>query len=137
MGPPKEVRPSRVATQRISRTETCLWMGRILSVATSTCSFIVLSDFFQRTLSDFQRLERGFQILARVSFKKFAALDSQPFYDLVPLLRLTMRFGIRLMRNLSTTPCMFEGFFHRVFGNFEGEHAVSEVLVTSFFMDRL
>src|SRR5215510_9471820 len=108
-------------------------MGRILSVATSTCSFIVLSDFFQRNLGDFQRFEHGFQILIRMSFKKFSALDSQPFYDPIPLLRLTMRFGIRLMRNLSTKPCMFEGFFHRVFGNFEGEHTMSEVLVTGFF----
>src|SRR5262245_54701668 len=55
----------------------------------------------------------------------------------MPLLRLTMRFGIRLMRNLSAKPCMFEGFFQRVFGNFEGEHAMSEVLVTSFLMESL
>src|SRR5215469_17810832 len=48
-----------------------------------------------------------------------------------------MRFGIRLMRNLSAETRVFESFFHRVFSNFEGEHAMSEVLVTGFFMDSL
>jgi hypothetical protein len=94
----------------------------------------VFNDLFERTFSDLQCSERGFQILARVSLKKFASLVSQPFDDLVPLFYLLMSFRTRFVLYLSAQPRMLERFFHRVFNDLKREHAVRQVLVTGAFI---
>src|SRR3990170_8981193 len=54
MGPPKEVRPNRVETQRTSSRDPWLGLGRTSSSAVSAGSFIMLGHLFERTLGDFQ-----------------------------------------------------------------------------------
>jgi len=68
-----------------------------------------------------------------MSFKKLAALHSQPFHDLVPLLSLPVRARISLVLNLTTQAGVFESLFHRMFGDFERQCSMREVFVSGFF----
>jgi hypothetical protein len=54
-----------------------------------------------------------------MSFEKLATLFSQTLHDLVPLLRLTVCFGIRLVANLTAKARVFESRFHSVLGDLE------------------
>ena len=67
-----------------------------------------------------------------MSFKKIAALDSQPFHDLVPLLSLPVCFWILLVLNLTAQAGVFERLFHRVFSDFKRKYSMGEVFVTGF-----
>src|SRR5919106_2541655 len=71
-----------------------------------------------------------------MSFKKFAAFGSQTLNDLLPLFCLTVCFGVWLVANLSAKTRVFEGLFHSVFSDLEGEHSMSQVFVTGLVMDR-
>ena len=68
-----------------------------------------------------------------MSFKKLTALGAQILNDLVPLLRLTVCFGIWLVRNLSAEAGVFERLFHRVFGDLKRQDSMFEVFITRFF----
>ena len=70
-----------------------------------------------------------------MSFKKLAALDSQPFHDLVPLLSLTVCFGIWLVLNLSAETGVFERLFHRVFSDLKRKYPMGEVFVSGFLIN--
>lgn len=70
-----------------------------------------------------------------MSFKKFAALSSQALYDLLPLLRLAVCFGMGLTLNLSTQAGVFECLFDCVLSDLECEHTLPKVFVAGFFMD--
>jgi hypothetical protein len=70
-------------------------------------------------------------------FKKFTALDAQPFHDLMPLLSLPVCFWISLVLNLATQAGVFESLFDCMFSDFERQCAVREVFVTGFLMESL
>src|SRR5437879_11162723 len=72
-----------------------------------------------------------------MSFKKLTALGVQILNDLVPLLRLTVCFGIWLVLNLSAEAGVFERLFHRVFGDLKRQDSMFEVFITRFLMDLL
>lgn len=54
-----------------------------------------------------------------MSLKKLVSLIFYSLDDLVPLLSLSMCFDIWLALNLTPQAGMFEGFFNRVFDDFE------------------
>src|SRR6516225_6348743 len=122
-GPPKAIVPSLRNSFAISPAEPledCA--GSTTGSAASL--LIVFGDFFQRTFGDGQRLQSGFQILARVSGKKFIALIFDVFDGVQPLFCLIVGFGIRLMLNLAAESGVLQCFFDCVVRDFECKHSM-------------
>lgn len=62
-------------------------------------------------------------------------MRSPALYDLLPLLRLAVCFGMGLTLNLSTQAGVFECLFDCVLSDLECEHTLLKVFVAGFFMD--
>src|ERR1041385_3520562 len=135
-GPPKAIVPSlrkSFATSPAEPLENCASSA----IGSAASLLIALSDLFQRTLGDGQCLESGFQILIRMSSKKFTAMLCDSLNRVQPLLCLKVSFSIRSVLDFATEPRVLERLFQRVLSNFERKDSMCQIFVSGFFMNRL
>jgi hypothetical protein len=97
----------------------------------------MFSDLFERTLGDLQCLQSRFQILTRMSSKKFAALYPQTLHDLLPLFSFSVRRRVWLVANLSTKARVLESLLDGVLSDLERKDGMAEVFIPGFITDSL